>query len=135
MTGYRLNPIGWVRSPLKDIADAPHQGRPAGVEAEILMEEKVLQGLHGIRAGDKLFVMCWFHMADRETLRVHPRGDSAIPKRGVFATRSPDRPNPIGLSLVDVLAVEGPILKVRGLDAVDGTPVVDLKPYVRCLDH
>jgi tRNA-Thr(GGU) m(6)t(6)A37 methyltransferase TsaA len=99
------------------------------------MEEKVLQGLHGIHAGDKLFVMCWFHMADRETLRVHPRGDSAIPKRGVFATRSPDRPNPIGLSLVDVLAVEGPILKVRGLDAVDGTPVVDLKPYVRCLDH
>jgi tRNA-Thr(GGU) m(6)t(6)A37 methyltransferase TsaA len=98
------------------------------------MEDEFLQGLDGIQAGDKLFVMCWFHMADRETLRLHPRGDPSIPKRGVFATRSPDRPNPIGLSLVDVLAVDGPIIKVRGLDAVDGTPVVDLKPYINALD-
>jgi tRNA-Thr(GGU) m(6)t(6)A37 methyltransferase TsaA len=73
-------------------------------------------------------------MAECKTLRVHPRGDPAIPKRGIFATRSPDRPNPIGLCLVDVLAVNGPILKVRGLDAVDGTPVVDLKPYISSLD-
>jgi tRNA-Thr(GGU) m(6)t(6)A37 methyltransferase TsaA len=98
------------------------------------MEEEVLKGLDGIQAGDKLFVMCWFHMADRETLRVHPRGNRTIPKRGVFATRSPARPNPIGLCLVDVLAVDGPIIKVRGLDAVDGTPVVDLKPYITALD-
>jgi tRNA-Thr(GGU) m(6)t(6)A37 methyltransferase TsaA len=104
------------------------------VEAELVVEETVLQGLDGIQAGDRLFVLCWFHMADRKTLRVHPRGNSAIPKRGVFATRSPDRPNPIGLCLVDVLAVEGPVLKVRGLDAVDGTPVVDLKPYVSALN-
>jgi tRNA-Thr(GGU) m(6)t(6)A37 methyltransferase TsaA len=94
----------------------------------------MLPGLDGIRAGDKLFVMCWFHLADRETLRVHPQGNPENPERGVFATRSPDRPNPIGLSLVDVLAVEGTVLKVRGLDAVDGTPVVDLKPYVNRLD-
>jgi tRNA-Thr(GGU) m(6)t(6)A37 methyltransferase TsaA len=98
------------------------------------MEDEFLQGLDGIQAGDKLFVMCWFHMADRETLRLHPRGDPSIPKRGVFATRSPDRPNPIGLSLVDVLAVAGSIIRVRGLDAVDGTPIVDLKPYITALD-
>ena len=134
MSDYRIRPIGWVRSPLKERHQAPHQGRPAGVEAELVIEETVLQGLDGIQAGDKLFVLCWLHMADRKTLRVHPRGDLAIAKRGVFATRSPDRPNPIGLSLVDVLAVKGPVLKVRGLDAVDGTPVVDLKPYVCSLD-
>jgi tRNA-Thr(GGU) m(6)t(6)A37 methyltransferase TsaA len=104
------------------------------VEAELVVEETVLQGLEGIQAGDKLFVLCWFHMADRKALKVHPRGNRAIPKRGVFATRSPDRPNPIGLCLVDVLDVKGPVLKVRGLDAVDGTPIVDLKPHVSSLD-
>jgi len=104
------------------------------VEAELVLEETALQGLDGIQAGDKLFVLCWLHMADRKTLRVHPRGNPAIPKRGVFATRSPDRPNPLGLCLVDVLDVKGPVLKVRGLDAVDGTPVVDLKPYIGSLD-
>jgi tRNA-Thr(GGU) m(6)t(6)A37 methyltransferase TsaA len=131
---YEIRPIGWVRSSLKERDQAPHQGRQAGVEAELVMEERVLRGLDGIQVGDKLFVLCWFHMAERETLRVHPRGNAAMPKRGVFATRSPDRPNPIGLCLVDVLAVEGPILKVRSLDAVDGTPVVDLKPYISSLD-
>ncbi len=134
MTDYKIRPIGRVRSPLKDRDQAPHQGRPAGVEAELVIEEKFFQGLDGIHVGDKLFVLCWFHMAECKTLRVHPRGDPAMPKRGIFATRSPDRPNPIGLCLVDVLAVDGPILKVRGLDAVDGTPVVDLKPYISSLD-
>lgn len=134
MSDYSIRPIGWVRSCLKGRDQAPHQGRPAGVEAELVLEETVLQGLEGVRAGDKLFVLCWFHMADRKTLRVHPRGNRAIPKRGVFATRSPDRPNPIGLCLVDVLDIKGPVLKVRGLDAVDGTPIVDLKPYVSSLD-
>jgi len=131
---YRISPIGWVRSPLKERHQAPHQGRPAGVEAELIIEETVLRGLNGIQVGDKLFVLCWLHMADRKILLVHPKGNTAIPKQGVFATRSPDRPNPIGLCLVDVLAVEGPVIKVRGLDAVDGTPVVDLKPYVSSLD-
>jgi tRNA-Thr(GGU) m(6)t(6)A37 methyltransferase TsaA len=134
VSDYTIRPIGWVRSPLRERHQAPHQGRPAGTEAEIVVEETVLQGLDGIQAGDKLFVLCWLHMADRKTLRVHPRGNQAIPKRGVFATRSPDRPNPVGLCLVDVLAVEGPVLKVLGLDAVDGTPVVDLKPYISSLD-
>lgn len=134
MSDYSIRPIGWVRSPLRERHQAPHQGRPAGVEAEIVVEATLLQGLDGIQAGDKLFVLSWLHMADRKTLRVHPRGNPAIPQRGVFATRSPDRPNPIGLCLVDVLAVQDLVLKVRGLDAVDGTPVVDLKPYVCSLD-
>ena len=134
MTDYEMRPIGWVRSRLKERHQAPHQGRPAGVEADLVMEEGVIQGLDGIQAGDKLFVLCWFHKADREILKVHPRGNPAVPKRGVFATRSPDRPNPIGLCLVDVLSIEGRTLKVRGLDAVDGTPVVDLKPHIDALD-
>ena len=134
MSDYRIRPIGWVRSRLKEPHQAPHQGRPAGVEAELVIEEVVSQGLDGVQVGDKLFVLYWLHMAERKTLRVHPRGNTAIPKRGVFSTRSPDRPNPIGLCLVDVLGIEGPVLKVRGLDAVDGTPVIDLKPYVCSLD-
>jgi len=134
VTDYGVRPIGWVRSPLKSRDQAPKQGRPAGVEAELVMEESVALALDGIQAGDKLFVLCWFHMAEREVLRIHPRGNPAIPKRGVFATRSPDRPNPIGMCLVDVLSVEGRTLKVRGLDALDGTPVVDLKPYRSSLD-
>ena len=134
MTDYGIRPIGRVRSPLKDRDQAPHQGRPAGVEAELVIEGEFLPGLDGIQAGDKLFVLCWFHKADREILKVHPRGNPAVPKRGVFATRSPDRPNPIGLCLVDVLSIEGRTLKVRGLDAVDGTPVVDLKPHIGSLD-
>ena len=134
MTDYEVRPIGWVRSRLKERHEAPHQGRPAGVEADLVMEERVIQGLDGIQAGDKLLVMCWLHRADREILRVHPRGNPANPERGVFATRSPDRPNPIGLCLVDVISIEGRTLKVRGLDALDGTPVVDLKPYISALD-
>jgi len=92
MGDYEIRPIGRVRSPLIDRDQAPHQGRPAGVEAELVIEEKFLQGLDGIQAGDKLFVLCWFHVAECNTLRIHPRGDPAIPKRGIFATRSPDRP-------------------------------------------
>jgi len=110
VTDYGVRPIGWVRSLIKSRDQAPHQGRPAGVEAELVMEESVLPALDGMR------------------------GNPAIPKRGVFATRSPDRPNPIGMCLVDVLSVEGRTLKVRGLDALDGTPVVDLKPYRSSLD-
>ena len=134
MSTYEVQPIGRVRSRLKERHEAPHQGRPAGVEAELVMEEGVIQGLDGIQAGDRLLVLCWFHKADRGVLKVHPRGNPAVPKRGVFATRSPDRPNPIGLCLVDVLSIEGRTLGVRGLDALDGTPVVDLKPHIVSLD-
>ena len=134
MSDYAVRPIGWVRSRLKERHEAPRQGRPAGVEAELVMEEEVIEGLDGVQAGDKLFVLCWFHKADRKILNVHPGGNPAVPKRGVFATRSPDRPNPIGLCLVDVLSIEGRTLRVRGLDALDGTPVVDLKPHIISLD-
>jgi tRNA-Thr(GGU) m(6)t(6)A37 methyltransferase TsaA len=134
VSNYEVRPIGRVRSQLRERHEAPHQGRPAGVEAELVMEDGVIRGLDGIQAGDRLFVLCWFHKADRGTLKVHPRGNPAVPKRGVFATRSPDRPNPIGLCLVDVLSIEGRILRVRGLDALDGTPVLDLKPHIVSLD-
>ncbi len=132
---YRIKPIGTVRSPLKQPSQAPRQGRPAGVEAELVIEEEFLQGLEGIHDGDNIFVLCWYHLADRGTLRVHPKRNPALPKRGVFSTRSYNRPNPIGLCLVEVVSMEGKILKVRGLDAVHGTPVVDLKPYVEALDR
>ncbi len=134
MDDYWLRPIGRVRSHLKQRHEAPRQGRPAGVEAELIIDKAVKKGLEGIDTGDKLFALCWYHMADRQTLRVHPRADQSIAKRGVFATRSPDRPNPIGLCLVDVISVKGTVLKVRGLDAVDGTPIIDLKPYIKALD-
>ncbi len=134
MDDDRVKPIGRVRSPLKKRHEAPHQGRLAGVEAELIIDKELADGLDGISPGDKLFVLCWYHMADRNTLKVHPQGDRSVPERGVFASRSPDRPNPVGMCLVDVLAIEGPVLKVRGLDALDGTPIVDLKPHVASLD-
>ena len=134
MDNYHIRPIGRVSSPLKELHETPHQGRLAGVEAELIIDEELADGLDGISPGDKLIVLCWYHMADRNTLKVHPRGDRSVPERGVFASRSPDRPNPVGMCLVDVLAIEGPVLKVRGLDALDGTPIVDLKPHVASLD-
>lgn len=134
MSDYIIRPIGRVQSSLRTREEAPPQGRQAGLEAEIIVEESFAEGLDGVKTGDKLFVLCWYHMADRDTLRVHPRRDRSIPKRGVFSTRSPDRPNPVALCRVDVLGIEGRMIRVRGLDALDGTPVVDIKPYVEELD-
>jgi tRNA-Thr(GGU) m(6)t(6)A37 methyltransferase TsaA len=95
-----------------------------------VLERGVLDGLDGIRAGDELIVLTWLDRARRDVLRVHPRGDPSRPEQGVFNTRSPDRPNPIGLHRVEVLAVEGERLHVADLEALDGTPVVDLKPVL-----
>jgi tRNA-Thr(GGU) m(6)t(6)A37 methyltransferase TsaA len=125
-----LLPIGWVESRLSDPARAPKQGFEGGPEATLHIEPGVLDGLDGIAAGDELIVVTWLHRADRDVLRVHPRDDPANPLRGVFATRSADRPNPIGLHEVTVLAVDPESLRVRDLEAVDGTPVVDLKPVL-----
>jgi tRNA-Thr(GGU) m(6)t(6)A37 methyltransferase TsaA len=125
-----LMPIGRVESPLSDPADAPKQGFEGGAEAWLVLEPRVLDGLDGIRLGDRLIVLTWLDRADRGTLKVHPRDDAANPLRGVFGTRSADRPNPIGLHEVEVLAVEGERVKVSDLEAVDGTPVIDLKPVI-----
>lgn len=130
MTEFELRAIGRVESSLTDPAAAPKQGHEGAPDAWLAIEPPVLAALEGIRPGSRLVVLTWFHRADRDVLRVHPRDDPANPMQGVFNTRSADRPNPIGLHEVEVLAVEGARLRVRPLEAVDGTPVVDLKPVL-----
>ena len=125
-----LRPIGRVESPLSDPSEAPKQGFEGGPDAWLVLDPRVLDGLDGLRPGDRLIVLTWLDRADRETLEVHPRDDPANPLRGVFGTRSADRPNPIGLHEVEVLAIEGARVRVSDLEAVDGTPVVDLKPVI-----
>lgn len=125
--GLALRPVGRVQSSLADPATAPKQGAEGAPEAWIVLDGAVAAGLKGIEPGVDLMVLTWLHRADRSTLRVHPRDDPSNPLTGVFATRSADRPNPIGIHPVTVLAVEGSRLKVSGLEAVDGTPVLDLK--------
>jgi tRNA-Thr(GGU) m(6)t(6)A37 methyltransferase TsaA len=122
--------IGIVESPLDDPAAAPKQGDEGAPEAWIAFEDAVADALDGIAAGDELLVLTWLDRARRDVLRVHPRGDASNPELGVFATRSPHRPNPIGLHRVSVLEVAGTRVRVRDLEAVDGTPVVDVKPVL-----
>ncbi len=126
-----LQRIGIVRSPLKDRKSAPNQGSEGAPDAWIELTASVLEGLEGIVAGDELIVITWLHEARRDVLKTHPRGDESVPLAGVFATRSPDRPNPLGLHRVTVLEVADRELKVGPLEAIDGTPVVDIKPVLR----
>jgi tRNA-Thr(GGU) m(6)t(6)A37 methyltransferase TsaA len=123
--------IGRVESPLTDVATAPKQGDEGAPEAWLVFEPAVAEGLRVLRPGDRVIVLTWLDRARRDVLRVHPRDDPSNPETGVFGTRSADRPNPIGLHPVEILAVEGLRLHVRGLEAVDGTPVVDVKPVLR----
>ena len=125
---YPVRSIGVVRSTLADRADAPRQPDEDAPAAEIVLDDHVVPALGGIGVGDRIELLTWLHLADRGTLTTYPRGDTSRPLTGVFATRSPDRPNPIGLHTVTVTAVEGNVVRVAGLEAVDGTPVVDIKP-------
>jgi tRNA-Thr(GGU) m(6)t(6)A37 methyltransferase TsaA len=125
-----LSPIGVVESPLTDPATAPKQGREGAPEAVLVIQPEVAEGLDGIAPGDEVIVLTWLDRADPRVLRVHPRDDPATPERGVFSTRSADRPNPIGLHVVEVVEIDGTRLRVRHLEAVDGTPVLDLKPVI-----
>lgn len=127
---YVVEPIGRVESPLTDLAMAPKQGDEGAPESRLVFEPRVREGLRGIEAGTEVIVLTWLDRASRDVLVVHPRGDATRPATGVFTTRSPDRPNPIGLHRVEVVAVEGTRLSVRGLEAVDGTPIVDVKPVL-----
>ncbi|MCY1143599.1 tRNA (N6-threonylcarbamoyladenosine(37)-N6)-methyltransferase TrmO [Actinoplanes sp. Pm04-4] len=125
---YEIRPIGVVESALTDPATAPKQGVEGGPEAWLSFDPAVTEGLQNLSAGDDIFVLTWLHLADRSQLAVHPRDNPANPLTGVFSTRSADRPNPIGLHRVQVLAVDGHRLRVANLEAVDGTPIIDVKP-------
>jgi L-fuculose-phosphate aldolase len=135
MEEYFVRPIGVVRSVLKDPADAPKQGALTGQEAEIVVDPAYLPALEGLGRGrEKILVICWMHRADRGRLKVHPQGQEELPERGVFSTRSPHRPNPVSLHTVTLVSIEGNVLRVRGMDAIDGTPVVDIKNHSPELD-
>jgi tRNA-Thr(GGU) m(6)t(6)A37 methyltransferase TsaA len=135
LSEYALRVIGRVVSPLGTRADAPRQGDEGAPDATIVLVEDVADALAGVEVDADYLVLTWLHQGDRSTLAVHPRGDLARPSTGVFATRSPDRPNPIGLHRVRVLAIDGTSLRVSGLEAIDGTPVVDLKPVIGAEDE
>jgi tRNA-Thr(GGU) m(6)t(6)A37 methyltransferase TsaA len=128
---YRLEPIGVVRSPLRDRQAAPRQGDEGAPAASISLEPSFADALQGVAVGDEVFVITWLHEARRDILKVHPRDDESRPLAGVFATRSSDRPNPLGLHRVTVLGIAGLELEVEPLEAIDGTPVVDIKPVLR----
>lgn len=130
MAGLRLVPVGHVASSLTDRAEAPRQPDEGAPDAWLVFEERYAAALDGLAPGTAAVVLTWLDRADRETLAVHPRGDASRPVTGVFATRSPDRPNPIGLHDVEILAVEGTRVHVRHLEAIDGTPILDLKPVL-----
>jgi tRNA-Thr(GGU) m(6)t(6)A37 methyltransferase TsaA len=125
-----LKRIGSVESSLTDPAKAPKQGHEGAPDAWLVFEQDVLPALRDIHPGDRVIVVTWLDRADRDTLRVHPRDDVANPMQGVFSTRSADRPNPIGLHEVDVISIEGERMHVRPLEALDGTPIVDVKPVL-----
>lgn len=120
-----------MASPLTDVAAAPKQGHEGSPDAWVEFEADVLDGLTDLRPGDRVIVLTWLDRARRDVLRVHPRDDPANPETGVFSTRSADRPNPIGLHPVEVIEVQALRVRVRGLEAVDGTPVVDVKPVLQ----
>lgn len=125
-----LTVIGHVESTLADPALAPKQGSEGAPEAWLVFRESVRDGLRELAAGDEIIVLTWLHRADRAVLRVHPRDDPARPRMGVFGTRSADRPNPVGLHRVRILAVDGLRIHVRDMEAVDGTPIIDVKPLL-----
>jgi tRNA-Thr(GGU) m(6)t(6)A37 methyltransferase TsaA len=130
MAGLELIPIGVVESPLRDRASAPKQGDEGAPDAWLIFDPAVLEGLQGLRPGDRVILLTWLDRARRDVLRVHPRDDVTKPKQGVFNTRSSDRPNPIGLHEVEVVSIEGRKVRVGPLEALDGTPIVDVKPVL-----
>lgn len=132
---YTIQPIGIVRSELTSLEAAPRQGDEGAPEAWLDLTAQVAQGLAGVVVGDELIVLTWFHRARRDVLQVRPRGRLDAPLTGVFATRSPDRPNPVGLHRVSVLEIAGQRLRVAPLEAVDGTPIVDIKPVLGPVDE
>ncbi len=132
---FELVPIGVVESPLTDPGSAPKQGHEGSPAAVLVLHDRVRPGLDGVAPGDRMLVLTWLDRADRDVLRVHPRDDTTVPERGVFSTRSADRPNPIGIHPVEIVAIDGGRIRVRDLEAVDGTPILDLKPVLPFPHH
>lgn len=125
-----LRPIGRVHSSIRSLRDAPLQGTEGAPSARLQLDDGVLDGLDGVQAGQEILVLTWLHRSRRDVLKVHPRNDTARPLTGVFATRSPDRPNPIGLHRVRVVEVGDDTITVEPLEAIDGTPILDIKPVL-----
>jgi tRNA-Thr(GGU) m(6)t(6)A37 methyltransferase TsaA len=130
MNIFEVKAIGRVESPLTDAGSAPRQADEGAPAAWLVFEAEVLPGLQGLRVGDEVLVLTWLDRARRDVLAVHPRGDRSRPQEGVFSTRSPHRPNPIGLHRVRIAAREGLRVRVPHLEALDGTPILDLKPVL-----
>lgn len=131
MADYVLRPIGRVQSPLLDRAAAPNQPDEGAPAAWLTFDPSVAAALSDLHVGDEILILTWLDRADREVLAVHPRGDTTRPLTGVFSTRAPDRPNPIGLHRATVLERDAPLrLRVDHLEALDGTPVIDVKPVI-----
>ncbi len=127
---YEVQPIGSVESPLSDRDAAPKQGDEGSPESWLVFDTAVAEGIRDFEIGSEIIVLTWLDRANRDTLVVHPRGDERNPLRGVFSTRSPDRPNPIGLHRVRIVDVDGMRVRVRDLEALDRTPIVDVKPVL-----
>jgi len=125
---HLIEPVGVVESPLTERSAAPKQGFEGAPDAWLVFDERVAEAMQDLRVGDHVIVLTWLDRADRDVLTTRPRDDAANPLTGVFSTRSPDRPNPIGLHRVEVLAVDGHRVQVSQLEALDGTPIVDVKP-------
>jgi tRNA-Thr(GGU) m(6)t(6)A37 methyltransferase TsaA len=128
---YSLHPIGHLRSSLRDLNDAPRQGFEGAPDAWLEIDPAFVQALSGVNAGDDIIVITWLDRANRELLEVHPRGNPENPLTGVFNTRSPHRPNPLGLHRVAVRELSGTRLRIGPIEAIDGTPVVDIKPTLQ----
>jgi tRNA-Thr(GGU) m(6)t(6)A37 methyltransferase TsaA len=127
---FEVKPIGRVESPLTDLASAPPQADEGAPEAWLVFEPEMLEGLRSLRPGDEVIVLTWLDRACRNVLSVHPRGDTCRAQEGVFSTRSPYRPNPIGLHRVEITAIDGRRVRVRHLEVLDGTPIIDVKPIL-----
>jgi tRNA-Thr(GGU) m(6)t(6)A37 methyltransferase TsaA len=127
---YSIEPIGVIRSEIKSREDAPLFYTEGAPNAVLEIDPAYIEGLHRMRAGDEIIVITWLHQASRGVLQVHPRGNPSNPLTGVFSTRSPDRPNPLGLHRVKVLEIKPGRLHIGPIEAIDGTPVIDIKPVV-----
>jgi tRNA-Thr(GGU) m(6)t(6)A37 methyltransferase TsaA len=125
-----LRPIGHIESPLVDLNAAPHQGDEGAPDAWLVLDPAFERAMRDLTVGDDVLVLTWLDRGDRDVLAVHPRSDPTRAELGVFSTRSPDRPNPIGLHRVTILAIDGTRVHVRNLEALDGTPIVDVKPVL-----